>query len=78
MMRRLPGEHWALHLPYFIALLIYVLCAHVLTPHSAFFVMSHTREAARIEVLKRLPNILKIDGDMVKPAEREQAMGAVE
>jgi hypothetical protein len=36
------------------------------------------REAARIEVLKRIPNVLKIDGDMVKPAEREAAAGTVE
>jgi hypothetical protein len=36
------------------------------------------REAARIEVLKRIPNVLKIDGDMVKPAEREAAAGQVE
>mmetsp|Transcript_28814 Transcript_28814/g.48604 ORF Transcript_28814/g.48604 Transcript_28814/m.48604 type:complete len:194 (-) Transcript_28814:163-744(-) len=35
-----------------------------------------SREAARIEVLKRIPNVLKIDGDMVKPAEREAAAGA--
>ena len=27
----------------------------------------------RIEVLKHLPNIAKIDGDMVKPAERDEA-----
>eukprot|EP01035_Chromulina_nebulosa_P018905 gene18905-24708_t len=34
-----------------------------------------TREQARIEVLKRLPQVLKIDGDMVKPQERELATG---
>jgi dynein light chain 1 len=33
------------------------------------------KEAARIEVLKRLPQVAKIDGDMVKPAERELATG---
>ena len=33
------------------------------------------REQARIEVLKRLPQIIKIDGDMVKPQERELATG---
>ena len=32
-----------------------------------------TKEQCRIEVLKKLPNLTKIDGDMVKPAEREQA-----
>ena len=31
------------------------------------------KEQARIEVLKRLPNLTKIDGDMVKPGERESA-----
>lgn len=31
------------------------------------------KEQARIEVLKRLPNVAKIDGDMVKPMERELA-----
>jgi dynein light chain 1 len=31
------------------------------------------KEAARIEVLRRLPNVAKIDGDMVKPTERELA-----
>ena len=34
-----------------------------------------TKEQARIEVLKRLPQVAKIDGDMVKPAEREAALG---
>ena len=34
-----------------------------------------TKEQARIEVIKRLPNVAKIDGDMVKPAEREAALG---
>lgn len=33
------------------------------------------KEQARIEVLKRLPNVAKIDGDMVKPTERELATG---
>jgi dynein light chain 1 len=33
------------------------------------------KEQARIEVLKRLPQVAKIDGDMVKPAEREAATG---
>ena len=31
------------------------------------------KEQARIEVLKHLPNLAKIDGDMVKPTERELA-----
>ena len=34
-----------------------------------------TVEARRVEVLKRLPNLAKIDGDMVKPNERELATG---
>ena len=34
-----------------------------------------TKDAARIEVLKHLPNVVKIDGDMVKPSERELAGG---
>jgi dynein light chain 1, axonemal len=34
-----------------------------------------SKDQARIEVLKRLPQVAKIDGDMVKPAEREQATG---
>jgi dynein light chain 1 len=33
------------------------------------------KDQVRIEVLKRLPNVAKIDGDMVKPAEREAALG---
>lgn len=33
------------------------------------------KDQARIEVLKKLPNVAKIDGDMVKPAEREAALG---
>lgn len=33
------------------------------------------KEKQRIEVLKRLPNLTKLDGDMVKPAEREAATG---
>ena len=33
------------------------------------------KEQIRIEVLKRLPQITKIDGDLVKPAERELATG---
>lgn len=33
------------------------------------------KEMCRIEVLKHLPNLQKIDGDMVKPAERELAAG---
>jgi len=36
------------------------------------------KEQARIEVLKRLPNVVKIDGDMVKPMEREIASGVVQ
>lgn len=35
------------------------------------------REQARIEVLKRLPQVAKIDGDMVKPTERDLAAGTV-
>lgn len=35
------------------------------------------REQARIEVLKRLPDLVKIDGDMVKPNEREMAASAL-
>lgn len=34
-----------------------------------------SKEQARIEVLKKLPNVVKIDGDMVKPSERELATG---
>lgn len=33
------------------------------------------KEMCRIEVLKHLPNLMKVDGDMVKPAERELALG---
>ena len=33
------------------------------------------KELQRIEVLKHLPDLQKIDGDMVKPAERELAQG---
>jgi hypothetical protein len=29
----------------------------------------------QMQVLKRLPNLAKIDGDMVKPTERELASG---
>ena len=32
-----------------------------------------TKEERRIEVLKHLPNLKKIDGEMVKPTEREAA-----
>jgi dynein light chain 1 len=31
------------------------------------------KEQARLEVIKRLPYVAKIDGDMVKPMERELA-----
>ena len=34
------------------------------------------KEMCRIEVLKHLPNLMKVDGDMVKPAERELALGS--
>ena len=34
-----------------------------------------SKEDARIEVLKHLPNLGKIDGDLVTPVEREQATG---
>ena len=37
-----------------------------------------SRQEQRIEVLKKLPNLQKIDGDMVKPAEREEAAAADE
>jgi dynein light chain 1 len=33
-----------------------------------------SREEARIEVLRHLPNVQKIDGQMVKPSEREAAL----
>jgi len=29
---------------------------------------------ARIEVIKRLPDLVKLDGDMIKPAERDEAI----
>ena len=32
-----------------------------------------TKDEARIEVLKHLPNVMKIDGDLVKPSERAAA-----
>lgn len=32
-----------------------------------------SKEEARIEVLRHLPQVGKIDGDMVKPIEREAA-----
>jgi len=35
-----------------------------------------TKEERRVEVLKHLPNLKKIDGEMVKPAEREAAAAA--
>lgn len=34
-----------------------------------------TKEQARIEVLRHIPQVAKIDGDMVKPTEREAAFG---
>jgi hypothetical protein len=37
-----------------------------------------SRSEARIEVLRHLPNITKIDGEMVKQTERDAAMGVVE
>mmetsp|Transcript_24028 Transcript_24028/g.65010 ORF Transcript_24028/g.65010 Transcript_24028/m.65010 type:complete len:128 (+) Transcript_24028:518-901(+) len=37
-----------------------------------------TKEEARIEVLKHLPNVMKIDGDLVKPSERAAAKGGEE
>jgi dynein light chain 1 len=33
------------------------------------------KDQVRIEVIKRLPNLVKLDGDMVKPGERELATG---
>ena len=33
-----------------------------------------SKEMARVEVLKHLPNLVKLDGDMVKPSEREMAL----
>ena len=37
-----------------------------------------TKEEARIEILRRLPNLKKIDGEFVKPAEIEAAQQPVE
>lgn len=37
-----------------------------------------SREQSRIEVLRRIPQVSKIDGDMVKPGERELASGVVD
>lgn len=34
------------------------------------------KEEARIHVLRRLPQVAKIDGDMVKPLERELAQSS--
>jgi dynein light chain 1 len=34
-------------------------------------------DQCRIEVIKRLPQVQKIDGEMVKPSERDTAMGTV-
>jgi dynein light chain 1 len=34
-----------------------------------------TKEQTRVEIIKRLPQVAKIDGDMVKPTEREAALG---
>jgi|TARA_B110000305_G_C19359762_1_gene598801 dynein light chain 1 len=36
-----------------------------------------SKEDARIEVLKHIPNLKKLDGEMVKPNEREAAQQAV-
>ena len=35
-----------------------------------------TNEEARVEVLKQLPEIAKIDGELVTPGERERATGS--
>jgi dynein light chain 1 len=35
-----------------------------------------SKELARVEVLKHLPRIAKLDGDMIKPSEREMATGS--
>ena len=35
-----------------------------------------SKELARVEVLKHLPRIVKLDGDMIKPSEREMATGS--
>jgi hypothetical protein len=32
-----------------------------------------SKEKARIEILRRLPNLVKIDGEFVKPTEKEEA-----
>ena len=41
-----------------------------------FIILNHSFYSWKfVEVLKRLPNVAKIDGDMVKPAERELAAG---
>eukprot|EP01041_Mallomonas_annulata_P008764 gene8764-18131_t len=37
-----------------------------------------TKEQARIEVLRHIPQVSKIDGDMVKPHEREAAFGSAD
>jgi len=34
-----------------------------------------SKDDARLEVLRHLPNITKIDGDMVTPMEKEKALG---
>ena len=34
-----------------------------------------SKEDARLEVLKHLPNLQKIDGDMVTPMDKEKALG---
>eukprot|EP00519_Triparma_laevis_P005529 CAMPEP_0182499658 /NCGR_PEP_ID=MMETSP1321-20130603/7883_1 /TAXON_ID=91990 /ORGANISM="Bolidomonas sp., Strain RCC1657" /LENGTH=191 /DNA_ID=CAMNT_0024703893 /DNA_START=15 /DNA_END=590 /DNA_ORIENTATION=- len=36
------------------------------------------REDARVEVLRHLPNLMKIDGQMVKPSEKEAALAPAE
>jgi dynein light chain 1 len=33
-----------------------------------------SKEKARIEILRRLPNLVKIDGEFVKPTEKEEAL----
>ena len=37
-----------------------------------------TKEDARIEVLKQLPNLAKVDGSMITPSERDKAAGIEE
>ena len=37
-----------------------------------------SKDQARIEVLRHIPQVAKIDGDMVKPTEREIAFGATD